>query len=145
MPLFWMRERMDTLDRLINGLCRMRSELSTYGISISDLMGLMKAEEMFSMVAECLEKSGPMAFSDSWKSNMKSFGNALTVRELHALEGLGEILGRYALEEQIESLNAVLELLTEGMNETKHKLKSVSRLYVGTSLSLSAMLVVLLI
>jgi len=54
-------------------------------------------------------------------------------------------LGRYTLEEQLSSIQSVIGLLAQGKEETRNKLRSVSRLYMGTSLSLSAMLVVLLI
>lgn len=145
LPLAEMRKRIEILESIISGLCRMRSELSTYGMSIPNLMALMKNENMFSSVRDCLERNGPMSFSDSWKAYIKEFGYALTAEENRVVSSLGDVLGQYAMTEQLESLRTVIELLEHGKVETRNKLRSVSRLYVGTSLSLSAMLVVLLI
>ena len=86
-----------------------------------------------------------MAFSSAWKDCVMHHGVFLTGEEQYAIAGLGDVLGHYALEEQLASLDAVIDMLKRCKEETKDKLRGVWRLYLGTSLSLSAMLVVLLL
>ena len=143
-PILRLLERIRVLALISEALSTMRAELNTYNMSIPELMRTVKDNRLFSSVVLLLEEE-PMSFSAQWKTCVAQVGKNLTVREYRAVSSLGDVLGRYALEEQLASMDGVIELLREGKSETAHKLHSVSKLYVGTSLSLSAMLVVLLL
>lgn len=145
MPLQRMWERIRMLSTFEEALHLMRAELSSYGLRIPELMQRMDDCELFSSVAKYMEEVGPMGFSEGWKCCIERNCSFLTETERHEIAGLGEVLGRYTLEEQLFSIQSVIGLLVQGKEETRNKLRSVSRLYMGTSLSLSAMLVVLLI
>ena len=144
-PLMKMKERIRVLDVVTEELKFIRAELHTYGLSIPELMGRMQTSMVFSTVGDIIEQYGAMAFSEGWKDCVTKFGEHLTPQERQATEGLGDILGRYALEEQVRAIDEAVELLLQGKMETVKRLREVSRLYMGTSLSLSAMLVVLLL
>ncbi len=130
-------------------LRRMRSELATYGTSIPELMRALRESEkntnLFEFVSNYIEENGPMAFCDIWKTYVKAESDYMTERENTAVLGLGDILGRYTIHEQLAAIDEVIEVLKEGKAETKMKLKEVAKLYLGTGLSLSSMLVVLLL
>ena len=145
MPLVKLRERIKTLDTLIGELKRMRAELHSYGLSIPELMQKMGESVIFSSVRDSIEMDGAMAFAMGWKGCVAKCESCLTPQECQAVSALGDVLGRYAMEEQLSALDEVVEILQNGKEETKQRLQSVSRLYMGTSLCLSAMLVVLLL
>ena len=133
------------LDAFTKELKFIKAELHTYGLSIPELMGRMQTSMVFSTVGDIIEQYGAMAFSEGWKDCVTKFGEHLTPREHQSTAGLGDVLGRYSLEEQVSAIDEAVELLSQGKVETMMRLREVSRLYMGTSLSLSAMLVVLLL
>lgn len=144
-PLQRMWERARILNGFEKALYRMKAELNSYGLSIPELMQRMGDVELFSSIAKEIEKEGPMGFAEEWKRCIDHNSGYLTDAEHHEIAALGEILGRYELAEQLTAVQNVITILNQGKEETKKKLSSVSKLYMGTSLSLSAMLVVLLI
>lgn len=144
LPIWSMLERIRVIELFLDGLIKMRAELNTYSMSIPELMMTMKGHKIFSSVCLLLAEE-PMSFSGQWKSSVDQVAESLTEQEYRSVSGLGDILGRYSLEEQLASMDSVIVLLREGKMHTEHKLRSLSRLYLGTSLSLSGMLVVLLL
>ena len=132
-----------------HGLKRMRTELATYGMSIPELMQKLSDNErewtLFPIVCSYIEQNGAMAFESGWKSYFVSHGDYLKDTEYRLIVGLGEILGRYTIDEQLEAIDRVSDALVLGVEETRHKVHEVSRLYLGTSFALSAMLVVMLL
>ena len=145
LPLMAMKERIRALEGYREELMRMRAELSTYGMSIPELIHVLRNSVLFSLPLLRIEEEGPMAFSVGWKTGVAQNSGSLTVHEKNALERLGDVLGRYSIEEQLCAIDEVVDIFEQGKAETLHKLRSVTRLYMGTSLSLSAMLVVLLL
>ena len=145
LPLLGMSERIRILEMLIEAFNRMKAELHTYGMSIPELMEQMREHQLFGAIRPRLEQEGAMAFSQIWLDCMERYHERLTAQEYRMVSELGDTLGRYALEEQLASLEAAIVFLTAGKNETKDRLRAVSKLYMGTSMSLAAMLVVLLL
>ena len=149
MPLLDMKERVRMITMYREGLNRMKSELSTYGTSIPLLMNHLRAIEnsckLFAYVSDAIEQNGPMCFSSAWHTYITEHGKFLNNTECETMCTLGEVLGRYSLEEQIASIDRSIELLASGAQVTRVKLQELSRIYIGTSLCLSTMLVVLLL
>ena len=145
LPLVGMWERIQTLNAFEDTLLRMEAELNSYGRSLPDLLEAMKESALLGVVAQRMEEEGPMGFACGWRYCVEQYCVHLTEREQCAVAGLGEILGRYSLEEQLAFIHKTVAVIEEGKAETKNKLRTVSRLYMGTSLSLSLMLIVLLI
>lgn len=127
----------------------MRAELATYGSGIPELMRMLCRREeetaIFDAVVLYIEQNGAMAFSEGWRTFISNHDEQLKEQELSALLGLADVLGLYAIEEQLAALEQASDVLCEGMEETRKKLREVSRLCMGASLSISLMLVILLL
>ena len=149
LPLMEMKERIRRLMVYADELRAIHAQLSTYGTSIPVLMRALCIEHttsgLFAAISEHMDRNGAMSFSDGWKRYINEQAAFLPEQELSALLHLGDVLGKYTVEEQLSSIERVLDLLYLGIGETKSKLREVSRLYLGTGLSLSSILVILLL
>ena len=129
-------------------LKKLKAELVSYEVSIPVLMQAMSREgdgSIFSFASRCIMSEGAMAFSNAWHRYLNEHGVFLEEQEYHAVNALGDVLGRYTIEEQAAAIDHSLSVLSAGRKEHTDKLHSVTRLYLGTAIALSAMLVVLLL
>ena len=149
LPLAEMNERIRILSEYNYALNRLKSELSTYGTSIPQSMRNLSLENkrasLFGAVSEHIELYGAMAFSEGWKSYIVKHRGMMGEQAYCAVIDLADVLGRYSIEEQLAAIERALCSISLGQDETKKKLQRVSKLYLGTSISLSLMLVVLLL
>lgn len=144
-PLLKLMERKRLLSELTSILEKLHSELCTSAPALPQLMERVGTEHPIvgSIVSE-MQENGPISFYDAWHKSIDR-EVYLTEEERNSLHGLGDVLGRYVLEEQLTAIARTLEVLREGYLSAKLQLAEVSRLYIGTGLSLSAMLVIILL
>lgn len=144
-PLLKLLERIRLLSELIHALEKTKAELNTNVPTIPQLVYSMEGScELFNFINDQIEKQGPMVFYNAWHTCIQQ-ERYLTPEEQNALHALGDTLGRYVIDDQLAAFDRTLPILKEGYTDAKIQLQSVSRLYIGTGLSLSAMLVVVLL
>ena len=69
----------------------------------------------------------------------------LTKQEEDALLSLGDVLGAYILEDQMQEIDTAITMFQNGILDTKGFLKEQGKLYLGTSLSIGLILVVVML
>ncbi len=92
-----------------------------------------------------LEMLGERAFEEIWSESLNACVSEFDDKEYDAINGLGKVLGRYEISLQCTTLDEVINLLTQSLNEERIRLPQMKRLSWGISASAGAMLAIMLI
>ena len=149
LPLVSMKERTRLLNGYVDALKAMKAELSAQGLSIPKLMDVLSegnsSHHIFAYLSSYIAEHGVMEFSVGWRSYIMSESSIIEEDELRSLMSVGDMLGKYTLEDQISEIEHCIEILERGIENTRQKQKEITKLYLGTSLSLSLMLIIALL
>ena len=149
LPVCWMKERIRILCAYADTLKRMKEELSIRDLSIPTLLEVLSEEEtmhgIFPYMKSYTEEHGIMAFDEGWRAYVVRDDAVFEEVEQKALLSVGETLGRCAIEDQLLEIERGISVLLDGACETRRKVKETMRLCLGTGVSLSIMLVIVLL
>ena len=150
-PIYCKSCRIRLLMELIDALEKMKVELHSNVPTLPRLMDSMalcadgKAKYFFEALNKAMREKGAMAFYDEWKRQTSKGLQTLTYRERAEFLHLGDTLGCYLLEDQVESVERNLAVLREGALSTKAYIRERLKLYLGTSVSVGMLAVILLL
>lgn len=102
-------------------------------------------QEWASVVLNGLEELGERTFGEIWRRGLETTPGPLFPPELEALARLGEALGRYDRESQLESLRLTREELSRLAGETRKERQEKGKAWGALGLSLGAAVLILLL
>lgn len=112
---------------------------------ISELAGRGGAAgEFYTGLAKKLDSIGEVDFSALWASSLECL-TSLSLDELSALRALGDVLGRYELQEQLESIDICLDALGRSMHGLQAQYPERRRLVLGLSAAAGILVLIVLI
>ena len=150
-PIIYKMKRIRALSNLTSALFRMRMEMHAAAPSIPILIQIMcensygEPRDFFASIWSSMEEHGAMAFYSTWNIKAKEMFWMLTKQEEDALIKLGDVLGAYILEDQVQEIDTAITIFQNGILDTKGFLKEQGKLYLGTSLSIGLILVVVML
>ena len=124
---------------------RLRVRLCPLPELISELAGRGGAAgEFYTGLAKKLDSIGEVDFSALWASSLECL-TPLSRDELSALRALGDVLGRYELNEQLESIDICLDSLNRSMHGLQTQYPERRRLVLGLSAAAGILVLIVLI
>lgn len=150
-PLYHHSYRIRLLQDFLMDFRFIHNEMRTNLSSVPDLMKFLCRKggkitgEAYKKIYEMICAHGAAKFQDDWCSVMKSYSKYLSSDEYDHLTNIGNILGKYILEEQLSALSHLIELFEKSLSEEKLILSEKKRIDLGIGASLGIILVILLI
>jgi len=150
-PIYNQKQRISFLFSMIQFLKGVNNELRTNLSSISELLTISRTaygesvQSLISCVLEDVNEQGAAAFKDSWKRNIRCYDKLLSIYEIELLSHLGDVLGRYILEEQVMAVDSVIYALEAGYQSELSECKASESFRVRLGVVVGAGLVILLI
>ena len=150
-PVFILQSRITLLKNLIFMLNQIKRELQTYLWSISDMMNHLLAlkniyfEQFIGSVNKEIIEKGAAEFPKKWKENVLQFFPILSKEEQVAIAQLGDVLGRYTLNEQITVLEKTICILEESLCSACDYYHSKSHYSLGIGTSVGLIVAILLL
>ena len=150
-PIYCKSCRLRLLMELIGALEKMKVELHSNAPTLPCLMESMvlcangKAKHFFEALHKAMREKGAMEFYDEWKRQARKELQHLTYQERAEVLCLGDTLGCYLIEDQVERIDRTLSVLREGAFSTKAYIRERLKLYLGTSVSMGMLAVIVLL
>lgn len=150
-PFYHRRYRIRLLQDFLRDFRFVHNELRSNLSSVPDLMDFLRrnggesTREVYAIIFEMINTHGTALFHDDWCSGMKRYSRYLSSEEYDLLINVGNMLGRYILEEQLSALNHLIESFEESLSTEKLIFSEKNRLDIGIGTSLGIILVILLI
>ena len=150
-PLLCKMNRLRALRELISSLERMRVDMRanvpTMPQLINDLLesahGVSKL--FFQGLRDAMDDRGAMSFYDEWKHLTQELLWMLSDAERAEMMTLGDMLGCYSAEDQIVAMERTISVLQAGALIIKKFIREKMKLYVGTSVSVGMIVVIVLL
>ena len=144
-----MKRHIELLSALCGSLRYISAEIGT---RLRPLPGLIAelagrggaAGEFYTCLAKKLDSIGEVDFSALWASSLECL-TPLDRDELLALRALGDVLGRYELQEQLESIDICLDALGRSLRGLQAQYPERRRLVLGLSAAAGILVLIVLI
>lgn len=148
-PVLNLRRHIRLLDGLCSSLRIMAAELGTRLRPLPELICELAAKggtagAFYGCLAEKLQRLGETDFSALWSDSIEGLA-LLSADELSALDSLGTVLGRYELNEQLESIELCLDALSRSAALLRESYPDRRRLLLGLSAEAGFMTLIVLI
>ena len=132
-------------------LNQIKRELQTNLWSISDILNNIHTTKspclnhFISHVKHDVDQSGAAEFTSSWRDNVTKSLIYLTEEEESAISQLGEILGRYSLDEQVIALEKVINTFENNYDSARELYQTKSKISLSIGASVGAIIIILLL
>ena len=144
-----MKRHIELLGALCGSLRYISAEIGTrlrpLPALIAELAGRGDAAgEFYTRLAGKLDSIGEVDFSALWASSLECL-TPLSRDELSALRALGDVLGRYELQEQLESIDICIDTLSRSLRALQAQYPDGRRLALGLSAAAGILVLIVLI
>lgn len=143
--------RLKLLRNLADALYYMEWELKTHLTPLDELLHTLAgegsvgiAETFFKNLWERLDRQGMVGFPQCWRAEVRALKEGLTAEEENALLTLGDVLGRYGVEEMCCAMERCIQVLERGYESARRQAKERSRLTWGLGLAAGGTLAIVL-
>ena len=144
------KQHLEVYHSLSETLKILRGELLSRGATISE--GIEKAgsasrgvgKELMLTVMDGLRELGERSFSEIWRNALATCSQEEKPESLETLAGLGSVLGRFDLDEQLKALDTCIKDLDERWEAEKKDYPARRKLLISLSLAGGIFLVILL-
>lgn len=150
-PLCHHKHRMRVLRDFLHDFRFIHTEMKSNLSSVPDLMDHLRVKggettkSAYRSVYEKIATHGAALFQEDWCCIMMQYRIYLTSEEYGLLLNIGDILGKYILEEQLSALNNLIRLFEESFAKEKEIFPEKKKINLGIGTSLGIILVILLI
>ncbi len=144
-----MKRHIELLAALCGSLRYISAEIGTRLRPLPELIAELAgrggaAGEFYTRLAEKLDSIGKVDFSALWASSLECL-TPLNRDELSAMLALGDVLGRYELNEQLESIDICLDSLSRSLRGLQAQYPERRRLVLGLSAAAGILVLIVLI
>lgn len=144
-----MKRHIELLAALCGSLRYISAEIGTRLCPLPELIAELAgrggaAGEFYTRLAERLDSIGEVDFSALWASSLECL-TPLNRDEHSALRALGDVLGRYELQEQLESIDICLDSLSRSLRGLQAQYPERRRLVLGLSAAAGILVLIVLI
>lgn len=144
-----MKRHIELLTALCGSLRYISAEIGTRLRPLPELIAELAdrggaAGEFYTRLAEKLDSIGEVDFSALWASSLGCL-TTLNRDELSAIRALGDVLGRYELNEQLESIDICLDSLNRSLRDLQAQYPERRRLVLGLSAASGILVLIVLI
>lgn len=145
------KRRIKALRDLIAALERIQGELSARNTPLSELWELAleraqgAAKDFFETLSDSMRRLGQVDFTSLWKEAAKIHLCVLDTDELEEFIRLGDMLGRYALAEQLNALKLCCAGLRKGLETAQSDYPGQRRLGLGLGTAAGLLLIIVLL
>ena len=140
-----MKHHIELLAALCGSLRFISAEIGTRLCPLPELAGRGGAAgEFYTGLAKKLDSIGEVDFSALWASSLECL-TPLSRDELSAIRALGDVLGRYELNEQLKSIDICLDSLNRSMHGLQTQYPERRRLVLGLSAAAGILVLIVLI
>lgn len=145
-----LRQRCRALAAFAEALRRGSAELGTSLTPTGELMAMLAegsnpwVSRFFASVRDDLAARGAPCFPECWQAAVDGCG-ILELPEQQALSALATVLGQYGAEETCAALDRCARQLETAGEEVLRRMPDAARLYLGISLTVSALLAIVLL
>ena len=150
-PLYYTQYRMRILRDFLQDFRLLHNELTSNLSSVPELIEFLSQKgghttrPAYISIHEELNMHAVALFHDDWCRSMKRYTKYLSSEEYNQLLTIGDILGKYILEEQLSAINNSICLFEESLSKEKSIYPEKKKLNLGIGTSLGMILVILLI
>lgn len=144
-------QRLKLLRNLSDALYYIEWELKTNLTPLDELIQTLSGERsagnakvFFKNLGERLNRQGMVTFPQCWCAEVRVLKDSLTGEEQDALLTLGDVLGRYGVEEMCCAMDRCIQVLERGYESTRCQAKERSRLSWGLGLAAGGTLAIVL-
>ena len=143
--------RVRDLRMLVDGLRTMQRELSYRLAPLPELLcsaeevGRGSVKQFFFLCAQGAERLNGKTFQSVWNQAIQDSRMCLLLDDLHCLEALGAVLGRYDSENQRQAIQTTISRLEELCEEAQTQSVRLGKLYSVLGLTVGAFLMILLV
>ena len=139
-----MKHHIELLAALCGSLRFISAEIGTRLCPLPELISELAgrggaAGNFYERLAEKLDSIGEVDFSALWASSLEC------LTSLSAMRALGDVLGRYELNEQLESIDICLDSLSRSMHGLQTQYPERRRLVLGLSAAAGILVLIVLI
>lgn len=149
-PLFAIKQKIIILQEFIHDFHYMHIELQTNLSSVPCLLeflsekGGVSTRKIYQSLKTSLLSHPIALFSEYWTKAFACFGAILSPEAIQSITHLGNILGRYTLEEQLSEIERCITCLEEECSREKINYIAKQKLYIGVGGTIAMITVILL-
>ena len=150
-PLMYKISRLRVLTEFVYVLERMKLEMHSHAPLLPQMLDDVivdaqgAAKNFLKEVKKVMDEDGAVFFYDEWKRLTRRDLRMLTERECTSFLVLGDMLGCCAAEEQVDAIVCTISVLQEGLLSTREYIRDRMKLYLGTSVSVGLIAVIVLL
>ena len=150
-PIFVLHSRVNFLKNMIIMLNQIKRELQTNLWSVSDMLNNIHdidcdcINAFINHVKFKIEQNGAAEFSMCWNESAKQSLKYLSAEEKMTILQLGEILGRYSLDEQVTALEKAIHIFEISYESASETYRTNSKYSLCIGVSVGAIVTILLL
>ena len=151
LPISKMNLRIAQLNDYQEFLMKLHRELHTNAAPLPQLFSQLDISEsswafaLFEKIKGSLYTQQSISFRDAWKEHISKDELLFIAEERQCILMLGETLGKYTLEDELQAIENAASKLQEGIQTTKQKIQEIAKLSMGCSAAIGIMLILVLI
>ena len=150
-PILCKMSRLRVMSEFVNVLERMKLELRSVASPLPQMLAVLIADShgtakvFLNKLKVVMDEKGAVCFYDEWKRLTQYDLQMLNERERTSFLVLGDMLGCYVAEDQVEALERTISIFQEGVLTTREFIRERLKLYLGVSVSVGLLVVIVLL